>query len=67
MELNTLTALSPIDGRYRKSLQHLDEYFSEYGLFKYRLFVEIEYLLALGQAGLPQMPSTFMVCLPVGA
>ncbi|HZH63353.1 MAG TPA: adenylosuccinate lyase [Flavisolibacter sp.] len=47
MELNTLTALSPIDGRYRKSLQHLDEYFSEYGLMKYRVLVEVEYVLFL--------------------
>jgi adenylosuccinate lyase len=47
MELNTLTALSPIDGRYRKSLQHLDEYFSEYGLMKYRVLVEVEYILFL--------------------
>jgi len=47
MELTTLTALSPIDGRYRKQVQHLDEYFSEYALIKYRVLVEIEYLLFL--------------------
>ena len=40
-------ALSAVDGRYRKQVQHLDEYFSEYGLMKYRVQVEIEYLLFL--------------------
>jgi adenylosuccinate lyase len=49
MELNSLTAISPIDGRYRKQVQHLDEYFSEFGLIKYRVLVEIEYLLFLSQ------------------
>ena len=44
MELTSLTAISPVDGRYRKHVQHLDEYFSEYALIKYRVFVEIEYL-----------------------
>lgn len=47
MELNSLTSISPVDGRYRKHVQHLDEYFSEYGLMKYRIQVEIEYLLFL--------------------
>ncbi len=47
MELQPLTAISPLDGRYRKQLQHLDEYFSEYALMKYRLLVEIEYLFFL--------------------
>lgn len=47
MELTALTSISPIDGRYRKQVQHLDEYFSEYGLMKYRVQVEIEYLLFL--------------------
>ncbi|MBI5858605.1 MAG: adenylosuccinate lyase [Sphingobacteriales bacterium] len=47
MELTSLTSISPIDGRYRKLVQHLDEYFSEYGLMKYRVLVEIEYLLFL--------------------
>ena len=47
MELTALTAISAIDGRYRKQVQHLDEYFSEYGLMKYRVLVEIEYLLFL--------------------
>jgi len=47
MELTTLTAISAIDGRYRKHVHHLDEYFSEYALMKYRVLVEIEYLLFL--------------------
>jgi len=47
MELTPLTAISAIDGRYRKQVQHLDEYFSEYALMKYRVHVEIEYLLLL--------------------
>ena len=45
MQLTTLSAISPIDGRYRKQVQHLDEYFSEYALIKYRVLVEIEYFL----------------------
>jgi len=47
MELNTLTAISPIDGRYRKQLHHLDEYFSEFALIRYRVMVEAEYFLFL--------------------
>src|SRR5215212_1000035 len=47
MELTTLTAISPVDGRYRKHVQHLDDYFSEYGLMKYRVLIEIEYLFFL--------------------
>ncbi len=47
MELNSLTAISPIDGRYRRQLQHLADYFSEYALMKYRVLVEIEYYLFL--------------------
>ena len=47
MELNNLTAISPVDGRYRKQVAHLDEYFSEYALIKYRVMVEIEYFLFL--------------------
>jgi adenylosuccinate lyase len=47
MELNALTAISAIDGRYRRQVQHLDDYFSEYALIKYRVIVEIEYLFFL--------------------
>ncbi|MEO6837855.1 MAG: adenylosuccinate lyase [Ginsengibacter sp.] len=49
MQLQPLTAISPIDGRYRNQLQHLDEYFSEFALIKYRVKVEIEYFLFLSQ------------------
>ena len=49
MDLNQLTAISPIDGRYRKQLQHIAEYFSEYALIKYRVIVEIEYFLFLAE------------------
>lgn len=47
MELNNLTAISPIDGRYRKQLSHLDDYFSEFALIKYRVLVEVEYFIFL--------------------
>ncbi|MDE3185683.1 MAG: adenylosuccinate lyase [Bacteroidota bacterium] len=49
MQLQSLTAISPIDGRYRHQLQHLDEYFSEFALIKYRVKVEVEYFLFLSQ------------------
>jgi adenylosuccinate lyase len=49
MELTTLSAISSIDGRYRKQVQHLDDYFSEYALIKYRVLVEIEYLFVLSK------------------
>lgn len=54
MQLNTLNAISPIDGRYFESVQNLSAYFSEFGLIKYRIQVEIEYLLALS-AVLPEL------------
>jgi len=47
MQLNDLTAVSPIDGRYRSKIEELDVYFSEYGLIKYRVLVEIEYFIEL--------------------
>jgi adenylosuccinate lyase len=49
MDLSALTAISPIDGRYRSQLQHLDYYFSEYALIRFRLLVEIEYFIALSE------------------
>lgn len=49
MELQNLTAVSPIDGRYRNQLQHLDQYFSEYALIRYRVLVEIEYFIFLAE------------------
>ena len=45
MELNALTAVSPIDGRYRGKTQDFASYFSEYALIKYRVRVEIEYFM----------------------
>ena len=47
MELNLLTAISPVDGRYRKQTAALAPYFSEFGLIQYRVRVEIEYFIAL--------------------
>ena len=57
MELNTLTAVSAIDGRYRNHIHQLDEYFSEYALIKFRVVVEIEYLLFLGQKKFFKLPA----------
>ncbi|MDZ7607315.1 MAG: adenylosuccinate lyase [Cyclobacteriaceae bacterium] len=55
MELTRLTAISPVDGRYRKQVEHLARYFSEFGLIKYRVQVEVEYFIALCQLPLPQL------------
>ena len=55
MTLTPLSAISPIDGRYRNATSELAEYFSEYALIKYRVFVEIEYFIALCQHPLPQL------------
>ncbi len=55
MDLNKLTAISPIDGRYRKQVDHIAKYFSEYGLIKYRVLIEIEYFIALCEIPLPQL------------
>lgn len=55
MDLNILTAVSPIDGRYRGKTEALAEYFSEYALMKYRVFVEIEYYIALCKLPIPQL------------
>ena len=57
MELNELTALSPIDGRYRSKTQILAPFFSEYALIKYRVQVEVDYFIALTQIPLPQLES----------
>ena len=56
MELNHLTAISPIDGRYRKQLHHLDEYFSEFALIKYRVSVEVEYFIFLAEKKFFKLP-----------
>ncbi|MBP3251035.1 MAG: adenylosuccinate lyase [Prevotella sp.] len=55
MELSLLTAVSPIDGRYRGKTEPLAEYFSEYALVRYRVRVEIEYFIALCELPLPQL------------
>ena len=61
MELNSLTAISPVDGRYRKSTNELAPYFSEFGLIKYRVQIEIDYFILLSQQGLPQLPKLFTI------
>ncbi|MBR1800992.1 MAG: adenylosuccinate lyase [Bacteroidaceae bacterium] len=55
MELTALTAISPIDGRYRQKTESLDNYFSEYALIRYRVRVEIEYFIFLCELPLPQL------------
>ena len=55
MELQILTAISPIDGRYRDKVEELGDYFSEFALIKYRVYVEIEYFIALVDLPLPQL------------
>jgi adenylosuccinate lyase len=55
MELSKLTAISPIDGRYREASLPLDQYFSEYALVRYRVLVEVEYFIALCRLPLPQL------------
>ena len=55
MELTSLTAISPVDGRYRSKVEALGDYFSEFGLIRYRVRVEIEYFIALCQYKLPQL------------
>ncbi len=55
MEINSLTAISPVDGRYSNKVENLWKYFSEFALIKYRVFVEIEYFIALCEIPLPQL------------
>lgn len=55
MTLDTLTAISPIDGRYRSKTESLAAYFSEYALIRYRVRVEIEYFITLCELPLPQL------------
>ena len=55
MNLDLLTAISPIDGRYRGKTESLANYFSEYALIKYRVRVEIEYFITLCELPLPQL------------
>lgn len=57
MKLDVLTAISPVDGRYREKTEPLAAYFSEYALIRYRVRVEVEYFIALCEMPLPQLAS----------
>ena len=57
MQLTALTAISPVDGRYRDKALPLADYFSEYATIRYRVKVEVEYFIALSSLGLPQLPA----------
>jgi adenylosuccinate lyase len=57
MELNNLTAISPVDGRYRNKTEILSKYFSEFALIRYRVLVEVEYIIALCELPLEQLKS----------
>ena len=57
MTLSALTALSPLDGRYHGKVESLRGYFSEYGLIRYRVLIEIEWFKALShEAGIKELP-----------
>ena len=58
MELSALTAISPIDGRYRAQLSSLAPYFSEFGLIRYRVLVEVEYFLFLAEKKIFTLPAS---------
>lgn len=67
--LSPLTAVSPIDGRYYDKTKELSVYFSEFALFKYRVHVEVEYLIALSAIPLPQLKCVLLIaaachCIP---
>ena len=62
MDLNLLTAISPIDGRYRSKTEPLAAYFSEYALIRYRVRVEIEYFITLCELPLPQLQDIDHAC-----
>ncbi|HEY9176439.1 MAG TPA: adenylosuccinate lyase [Flavipsychrobacter sp.] len=57
MQLSALTAISPVDGRYRSQLEPLAPYFSEFGLIRYRVWVEVEYFLFLAQKKIFTLPA----------
>ena len=63
MELNSLTAISPIDGRYRAQLAGLSPYFSEFGLIRYRVRVEVEYFLFLAAKKVIELPANLQPAL----
>jgi adenylosuccinate lyase len=58
MELTSLTAISPVDGRYRSQLSALAPYFSEFGLIRYRVLVEVEYFLFLAEKKIFKLPAS---------
>ncbi|MDE6198030.1 MAG: adenylosuccinate lyase, partial [Muribaculaceae bacterium] len=57
MQISTLTAISPVDGRYRGKCDSLAAYFSEYATIRYRVKVEIEYFIALSKEPIEQLPA----------
>lgn len=57
MALTALSAISPVDGRYRSKVEELAPYFSEYGLIRYRVLVEVEYFIALCESGIAPLQS----------
>ena len=65
MELNTLTAISPVDGRYFRQTEPLTEYFSEYALIRARVRVEVEYFIALCELPLPELAAVQPGLFPV--
>lgn len=65
MELTSLTAVSPVDGRYRDKTAPLSDYFSEFALIRYRVQVEIEYFIALCELPLPQLKSVDAAFFPI--
>ncbi|QES89167.1 adenylosuccinate lyase [Rhizosphaericola mali] len=67
MELNNLTAISPIDGRYRKQSQFLGDYFSEFALIKYRVFVEVQYFIFLSEEKIFKLPAKIKAALEIMA
>ncbi|RFS19210.1 adenylosuccinate lyase [Chitinophaga silvatica] len=58
MQLQPLTAISPLDGRYRNQLEELSNYFSEFALIRYRVMVEVEYFIALAEQKIFTLPKT---------
>ncbi len=64
MALSELTALSPVDGRYRRQIETLAPYFSEFGLIRYRVQIEIEYFIALCEWPLPQLQGVDQALFP---
>src|ERR1039458_5429935 len=64
MDYSTLYAISPIDGRYSTKTEPLSSYFSEYGLIRYRVQVEVRYFLALCRIPLPQLASFPIEAIP---